>query len=97
MRDNAADFDCKKCVHNHHCDEDGAWPKSNGPSPFPIIELDRNGYHLESRVCLLSLLTDRTKEFFKLHKHYQQGHLLQPGGLYEQPNVYLRAMEIING
>jgi len=41
------------------------------------------------------MVTDIDKYMLKLHKHYSKGVLLQSGGLLDQPNYYLEAMEII--
>ena len=72
-------------------------PGSNGAASYPIITIKRGGFEFESNTCLLPQLTERTHHFFKLHKHWQQGHYLVEGGYYDQPNVYLSAMELIDG
>jgi len=41
------------------------------------------------------MITDSSNFMLKMHKHYQNGVLLQSGGLLDQPNYYLEAMEII--
>lgn len=33
----------------------------------------------------------------QLHRHYRNHHLAYAGSLLEQPNVYLEAMELIDG
>ena len=96
VRDNPKDFNCQECKLEHFCDKECEWPGSIGDAGYALIEVKRNGYHFESSTCLLPQLTERTRNFFKLHRHYQQGNLLVEGGLYDQPNVYLVAMEIID-
>ena len=72
-------------------------PGSNGAASYSIIDVKRNGFEFENRTCLLPQITERTNYFFKLYKHYQHGNLLIEGGLLDQPNVYLSAMELIDG
>jgi len=95
VRDNADKFNCKKCTFGHHCDDDMLWPESIGPSTNTLIEIQRDGFELKSKTCLLPKITDRTNNFFKLYKHYSKGVLLVAGGLYDQPAIYIEAMDII--
>jgi hypothetical protein len=104
VRDNPKTFNCKTCGNEYHCnqtgdqtgDQTGEWPKSIGAASYNIITIDRDGYQLESKTCLIPQITQRTNYLFKLHKHYSNSILLIAGGLYDQPNLYLDAMEIID-
>jgi hypothetical protein len=42
------------------------------------------------------MITDAERILLKLHNHYKQGHLLTAGGIMDQPNYYLDAMEQIS-
>ncbi len=41
------------------------------------------------------MVTEREQAFLNLHLHYKNRILFSEGGLMEQPNLYLDAMEII--
>lgn len=45
--------------------------------------------------CLLPMVTDETHMYFRLHTHYLRGVLLKGGGLEDQSNKYLEAMELL--
>lgn len=49
----------------------------------------------QSRTCLLPMITQESSFLLRLHAHYKQGLLPYDGGLLEQPNFYLEAMEIL--
>lgn len=51
---------------------------------------------IESRTCLLPMITPQSQYLLRLHKHYREGLLPLSGGLLEQPNYYLEAMEILS-
>lgn len=66
---------------------------SVGPSPihnkFEIV-----GIYL-SNVCPKPTITALSIHFLKLHKHYKCNILPYSGGILEQPNPFMEAMEII--
>jgi hypothetical protein len=95
VRDNPEDYNCKKCKNSFYCDEKAEWPKSKGAASFDLIEIERGGYIIKSQTCLIPQITHRTNYLFKLHNHYHNGLPLLSGGLYDQPALYLEAMEII--
>ena len=90
---NHKQFDCATCTH-HHCDLDGSRPGSRGPSSYEQWEV--KGV-IKSKTCLLPLITAFTHECLRLYRHYKNGVLLQSGGLYNQPNKYIKAMGVIDG
>lgn len=51
---------------------------------------------LESRTCLLPMITGASHEFMRLYTHYKNNVLPYAGGLYDQPAVWREAMEIID-
>jgi energy-converting hydrogenase Eha subunit F len=51
---------------------------------------------IESRTCLLPMITPASRMLLRLHKHYGRGVLPYPGGLLQQPNYYAEAMEILS-
>lgn len=86
-------FDCRKCPRNHHCDETGEWPGSNGPAGYVIQEIPGV---IQSRTCLLPRVTEYSMAMRKLYRHYRNHILPFPGALLEQPNPYLECMEILD-
>jgi len=92
---NSKDFNCASCGHKH-CDQDKQLSGSKGPAGFFKWEVQRGGQTvIESKVCLLPMITQRSHGLMKLYKQYLLGHYPYSGGLYEQPNAYLQAIEII--
>lgn len=63
--------------------------------PAPIVKWVIKGV-IESRTCLLPMITPESRHLLRLHKHYRYGLLPLGGGLLEQPNLYLEAMEILS-
>lgn len=51
---------------------------------------------LESRTCLLPMITPLSHQLMRLYNHYKNQLLPLAGGLYDQPAVYTEAMEIID-
>ena len=51
---------------------------------------------IESRTCLLPMITPQSNFALRMHGHYQHRLLLHEGGLLDQPNAYLEAMEILS-
>lgn len=79
------DFDCRTCKWGHHCDSS---------NPAPLKQWEIKGV-LESDVCLLPMVSEKSWHLIRLHKHYQKNVLFTDGGLMSQPNLYLEAMERI--
>lgn len=87
----ADSYDCDKCYHRY-CDEAGDLPDSNGPAPNDRWEIPGV---IKSRTCLLPMITDESRYYLNLHVHYRNNILPFSGGILEQPNIYMKAMEII--
>lgn len=51
---------------------------------------------IESATCLLPMITPQSRFLIRMHRHYRNGWLPYEGGLLEQPNYYLEAMELID-
>ena len=87
-------FNCKECKWGRYCDEDMIWPGSKGPSPikgkFTIKGV------IESEICFLPMITEQSNFMLRLYIHYRNKILPFEGGLLNQPNKYLSAMEIIS-
>lgn len=79
-------FQCKTCTWGRHCDE-------SNPAPFRQWKIEGV---IESATCLLPMVTSRSWLLLRLHGHYQNHILPFGGGLFDQPNAYIRAMEIID-
>lgn len=80
-------FNCQKCRHNRHCDD-------SNPAPFPTFVVPV--LNLESRTCLLPMITPFSDELMRLYGHYKNHVLPFSGGLYDQPAAYLEAMQVID-
>jgi len=65
---------------------------SKGNAPYPKWTIKGYG---DFTSCLLPMITDDSNFFLKMHKHYKNGILLVDGGLVNQPNKYLEAMELL--
>jgi len=85
-------FDCNTCTHKN-CDSDFSRLGSKGPSPYPRWEIVGLG---KFNTCLLPMVTKETEWIFRLHRHYENGVLLRSGGLLDQPNYYIEAMELLD-
>jgi len=51
---------------------------------------------IESKTCLKPMVEPWASSLLRLHSHYRNSVLPFSGGLYDQPNYYLEAMEIID-
>lgn len=89
---NATSFNCETCSHKN-CDFDGSRTGSNGPGLPGQWEV--KGV-IRSRVCLLPIITELSREFLRLYSHYKKSVLMHSGGLYNQPHIYTQAMGVIN-
>ncbi len=92
VRGNPKKFNCKKCVNNHHCDDDYLVNGSIGPAGHYIFSIPDI---IESKVCLLPMLTDQTYALIRLSRHYKNNMLPVSGGILEQPNYFLQAIDIL--
>ncbi|WP_144395668.1 hypothetical protein [Pleionea sediminis] len=91
MNRNKESFNCETCQWGRHCDD-------RNPAPIEQWIVKRAGkIVVESTTCLLPMVSNRSVQFLNLFNHYKHHHLLISGGIAEQPNVYLTAMQIING
>ena len=59
---------------------------------FVIVEIG-----LESKTCLLPMITEFSRQMLSLYGHYKAHVLPLSGGVLEQPNIYAEAMQIIEG
>lgn len=85
---------CATCKRRH-CDETGAISGSIGPAPIPFKHVGI--INIETRVCILPQVTEFSWLLMRLYQHYKNGHLWAPAlGLLEQPNIYLKAMELLD-
>lgn len=82
-------FDCSTCRWGRHCD-------SSNPAPFAkfVIQIDGKPF-LESRTCFLPMITPESGRFMRLHWHYKNRFLPHAGGICDQSNLYVEAMEVI--
>jgi hypothetical protein len=51
---------------------------------------------IESRTCLLPMITPLSRSMLRLHRHYRERILPRAGGLLDQPSYYIEAMEILS-
>lgn len=78
-------FRCETCSWGRHCDE-------SNPAPFPKFVIHKL---IESRTCFLPMITPQSRFLLGLYRHYQAKLLPCAGGLLDQPNYYVQAMEIL--
>lgn len=50
---------------------------------------------LESRTCLLPMVTDDSRVLLRMYGHYKNGLLPLSGGVLDQPAVFSEAMELV--
>jgi hypothetical protein len=93
VRRNPGAFNCGIC-RQKHCDATGEHPGSIGPAGYPMWAIKEA--EIESRTCFLPMVTEESWLFLRLYQHYKNGILPFPGGLLEQPHVYLKAMELLD-
>lgn len=48
---------------------------------------------IESRTCLLPMITPQSRFLLRMHEHYKHRILPYKGGLLDQPHYYAEAME----
>lgn len=85
MAAQAQRFQCATCRWGRHCDE-----RNPAPTRLWLIE----GV-IESDTCLLPMITPASRLLLSLHEHYRHGRLPLGGGVLEQPNAFLEAMELL--
>jgi hypothetical protein len=51
---------------------------------------------IESKTCLLPMITPQSRFLLRMHQHYEKRILPHEGGLLEQPHYYVEAMEILS-
>lgn len=86
-------YHCPNCRWGRHCDEDLRWPTSVGPAGFLAFAISNV---IESKTCFLPMITPFSSRMLNLYGHYKNSVFPLSGGLLEQPNLYLRAMELID-
>jgi hypothetical protein len=55
----------------------------------------RGPIEIESRICFLPMITPQSRYWLRLYAHYRHRLLPHRGALFDQPAVYLQAMELI--
>ena len=50
---------------------------------------------IESRTCLLPMVTEESVELLRLYPHFERGVMPFAGGLLDQPNGFVQAMDVI--
>jgi len=51
---------------------------------------------VKSKTCLLPMITPASNTYIRLYRHYKNGILPFEGGLLDQPNPFIEAMEAID-
>ena len=83
---NADLFQCATCSWGRHCDD---------ANPAPFAKWAIVGV-IESRTCLLPMITPQSRFFMRMYRHYKERILPFGGGLLDQPHLYAEAMEILS-
>lgn len=84
---NREQFNCQACPFHRHCDD-------SNPAPFPLFVVEEIG--LESRTCLLPMITDESRFLMQMFSHYKNGLLPFDGGVLDQPAGFGEAMAHID-
>jgi len=79
-----ASFNCDTCSHKN-CDEN---------NPAHIYRWSVKGL-IESKTCLLPMVTNNSWMILDWYEHYKGRVLLKSGGLLEQPKYYIEVMTIL--
>lgn len=93
VKNNITNFNCATC-RLKNCDETGNWPGSLGPAPRPVWRV--KSLDMKSTTCLLPMVTELSWWLLEQYQHYKNRMLPIAGGLLDQPNVYLKAMEFLD-
>ena len=83
---NADLFQCDTCSWGRHCDSS---------NPAPIVQWSIRNV-IESRTCLLPMIQPGTQFLLRMYQHYKQRVLPGAGGILDQPQLYIEAMEILS-
>lgn len=86
MSRKAKAYDCATCKWGRHCDDSNPAPTDNW---FEIPGVIKSG------TCLLPMITPQSRYLLRLYGHYKNRLLPYAGGLLNQPNYYIEAMEHI--
>ena len=86
-------FNCEACRVGHWCDADFRWPGSRGPAPHPLFTI--KGV-IDTRTCLLPMVTDFSRELLRWRGHYHNHFLPLAGGMQDQPAAFLDALIYID-
>lgn len=78
-------YNCETCQHKH-CDSSN--PAGYVKWGIPDI--------IESKTCLLPMVTNASSTYIKLYGHYKNSILPFKGGLLDQPNPFIEAMSVID-
>jgi len=86
---NAKDYNCNTCQWGRHCDE-------SNPHTYDAwkVTLYKEVIY-EGRVCPKGTMGSFEMQMLRDHVHYKNGVLPFSGGSYEQPNVFMQTMAII--
>ena len=86
MAANRSKFDCQHCIWGRHCD-------ASNPAAFDKWAIPGV---IESRTCLLPMITPFSWFMIELYGHYQNRLLPFSGGVLEQPAIYVEAMRTLD-
>lgn len=96
-------YDCNRCAHDQRCDEDGSrrWldeqgneRRSRGPWSWPRWDFRAFGLGRQA-VCPKPQMPDDWGSISTLLNTWRAGYLLSPGGIADQPAIYVDAMQAI--
>lgn len=59
-------------------------------------EIKAGNIEMEFTTCPKPMITPESSWFLRLYRHYKNHLLPHAGGLLDQPNAYLEAMEVID-
>ena len=88
MASNRDAFDCKNWKWGKHCD-------ASNPASSEIFEIRLPGYDVKQSTCFLPETDKEPLFWLKLYGNYKDGHLLNSGGISNQPAPYMEAMRFI--
>lgn len=97
VRNNIDQFNCDACPWGRHCDEDMQLPGSQGPASYPKFKIEQGEHVIEQKTCFLPEITNFERQVLRYHHFYTSGVLLQEGGLFGQPALYLDLMRLVDG
>jgi hypothetical protein len=68
-----------------------------GTEGEPLFSDDQGNDSQTTRSCPRRQVTDESAYLLSLYSHYRAGHLLEAGGVNQQPAKFMTAMQIIEG